>query len=145
MWTTSHTILGTKVKRRWDNDWVGEIVVQHINTKYARGAARPNSVADIASVSLRISLAEEGAVLPSYQLEGALCFSTAREQFARPLFYLAERHVDVTRSSALSLFFLPASHPHLEVEISFTIDLTSPSDPLIAKLTFIFNLYKFSW
>ena len=146
--TTSHTILGTKVKRRWDNDWVGEIGVEHINTNYARGAARPNSVADIASVSLRIPLAKEGAVLPAYQLEGALRLSTTREQFSRPLFDLAERHVDVTRSSALSVFFIPTSHPHLEVEISFIRDRTSSPNPLIAKqvnnVTFRFNLYKFS-
>ena len=146
--TTSHTILGTKVKRRWDNDWVGEIVVEHINTNYARGASRPNSVADIASVSLRIPLAEEGVVLLDYRLEGALRLSTAKEQFFRPLFYLAERHIDVTYSSDLSRFFVPAAHPHLEVEISFTRDRTRSPNPLIAKqvdkLTFIFKLYKFS-
>ena len=83
METTSCTILGTKVKRRWENDWVGEIGIDHINTHYARGAARPNSVANIASVSLRIPFAEEGVVLPDYRLEGARRLSSAREQFYR--------------------------------------------------------------
>ena len=81
---TRHAVLGTKIRRLWDNDWLGEFGVERIVAEHAPGAARPDSVADVASASLRSPLASKGAVLPGCRVEVEARLSKVSEQFSRP-------------------------------------------------------------
>lgn len=146
--TTRHAVLGTKIRRLWDNDWLGELGVERIVAEHAPGAARPDPVADVASASLRFPLASKGAVLPGYRVEGEARLSKVSEQFSRPFFYLASQHADVTSSSAVSLSFVPESSSHPKIEIAFRKDRIETPNPLIPKqannITLRFYFYKFS-
>jgi len=37
--TTRHAVLGTKIRRLWENDWLGELGVERTVTEHAPGAA----------------------------------------------------------------------------------------------------------